>query len=53
MGEVLNNMDVGFIVDPVPNKPQQLIDEEEGIVQSRGKELSKTSLILKHSFIGG
>ena len=41
MGEVLNNMDVGFIVDPVPNKPQQLIDEEEGIVQSRGKELSK------------
>lgn len=41
MGEVLKNMELGFIVDPVPNKPQQLIDEEEGIIQSRGKELSK------------
>ena len=41
MGEVLNNMGTGFVVDPVPAKPQQLIDEEENIVQSRGKELSK------------
>jgi hypothetical protein len=41
MGEVLKNMGVGFVVDPVPNKPQQLVDEEENIVQSRGKELTK------------
>ena len=41
MGEVLNNMDVGFIVDPVVEQAQQLIDEEEGIVQSRGKNFQK------------
>ena len=51
MGEVLNNMGTGFVVDPVPAKLQQLIDEEENIVQSRGKELVEISSITRHNFI--
>ncbi len=41
MAETLKNMEVNFIVDPVPTKNQQLIDEEENIVASRGKDLAK------------
>lgn len=39
IAETLKNMDLEFIVDPVPNKPQALTEEEENIINSRGKQL--------------
>ena len=39
MAEVLKNIDLNFMIDPVPNKPQELIEEEENIVSSKGKDL--------------
>ena len=41
MAEVLKNMELEFLVDPTPTKPQQLLDEEENIISSSGKELNK------------
>ena len=41
MAEVLKNMELDFLVDPTPTKPQQLLDEEENIISSSGKELNK------------
>jgi len=39
MAEVLKNMDLNFIVDPAPSKPKELLNEEERIIASRGKQL--------------
>ena len=41
MAEVLKNMELDFLVDPTPTKPQQLLDEEENIISSSGKDLNK------------
>mgnify|MGYP006225093231 FL=1 len=41
MAEVLKNMELDFLVDPTPIKPQQLLDEEENIISSSGQEQNK------------
>ena len=43
MAEVLKNMELNFMVDPVPPKPQNLVDEEENIVACSGKDLIKNA----------
>ena len=41
IAEILKNMDLNFMVEPAPQKPQELIDEEENIINSTGQELVK------------
>ena len=43
MAEVLKNMELNFMIDPVPTKPQNLVDEEENMVASSGKDLIKNT----------
>ena len=43
MAEVLKNMELNFMIDPVPTKPQNLVDEEENMVSSSGKDLIKNA----------
>ena len=53
MAEVLKNMDLEFLIDPTPPKPQLLLDEEENIIASSGKELNKISHTTKLRYKDG